>query len=290
MNKKYLKIVNLSVSENLAKFINKELLPGTKIKKEKFWKGFDKYAHELAFKNKKLIDVREKLQKTIDSWHLDKKGKKLNLKEYKKFLSKINYLIKPGKNFKILTKNVDREISSICGPQLVCPVSNARFLLNAANARWVSLYDSLYGTDIIPETQGAVKGKTYNPIRGKKVIEYARNLLDMYVPLKGESWKDLTKIPEVINDKIDLKLNDYNQFDITKTDSLILFNQKMLYNHSLYRAGGPISAFLLQNHSSNKSLLVLTKSTTYFFSINLLFIEIRSLKSFKCGEVYNPTL
>ena len=101
MNKKYLEIVNLSVSENLAKFINKELLPGTKIKKEKFWKGFDKYAHELTPKNKKLIDTREKLQKTIDSWHLDKKGKKLNLKEYKKFLYKINYLIKPGKNFKI---------------------------------------------------------------------------------------------------------------------------------------------------------------------------------------------
>ena len=242
MNKKYLKIVNLSVSENLAKFINKELLPGTKIKKEKFWKGFDKYAHELAFKNKKLIDIREKLQKTIDSWHLDKKGKKLNLKEYKKFLSKINYLIKPGKNFKILTKNVDREISSICGPQLVCPVSNARFLLNAANARWVSLYDSLYGTDIIPETQGAVKGKTYNPIRGKKVIEYARNLLDMYVPLKGESWKDLTKIPEVINNKIDLKLNNYKQFvgyKIKKKKlSSLLFVNNNLHIDILFDQGG----------------------------------------------------
>ena len=127
MNKKYVKIEKLSVSENLANFINKELLPGTKISKEKFWKGFNKYAHELSQKNKKILDTREKLQKMIDSWHLDKKGKKLNLKEYKKFLSKIGYLVKPGKNFKIETKNLDKEISSICGPQLVCPVSNARF-------------------------------------------------------------------------------------------------------------------------------------------------------------------
>ena len=104
------------------------------------------------------------------------------------------------------------KISSICGPQLVCPVSNARFLLNAANARWVSLYDSLYGTDISSESNGAVKGKTYNPIRGKKVIEYARNLLDKFVPLKENSWKDLEKIPKVINNKLDLKLKNSNQF------------------------------------------------------------------------------
>ena len=100
MNKKYQKIEKLSVSENLAKFINKELLPGTKISEKRFWKGFDKYVHRLTPQNKKLIDTREKLQKNIDSWHLDKKGKKLNLKEYKKFLNKINYLIKPGKILK----------------------------------------------------------------------------------------------------------------------------------------------------------------------------------------------
>ena len=166
----FVKIKNLSVSKVLFDFINNELLKGTKIKKNKFWNDFSKTLHELNPINKKLIETREKLQKSIDSWHLERKGKKLNLKEYKKFLSKINYLIKPGKNFKILTKNVDREISSICGPQLVCPVSNARFLLNAANARWVSLYDSLYGTDIIPETQGAVKGKTYLKFLKLKII------------------------------------------------------------------------------------------------------------------------
>ena len=120
--------------------------------------------------NKKLLETIEKLQKSIDTFHLERKNKKLDLNTYKKFLKKIGYLKKPGPNFKIITKNVDNEISSICGPQLVCPISNARFLLNAANARWVSIYDSLYGTDIIPETHGALKGKTYNPIRGKKVI------------------------------------------------------------------------------------------------------------------------
>ena len=171
---KFVKILDLSVSQVLLSFINKELLPGTKISKDRFWKGFNKSVHELAKKNKELIDIREKIQKSIDSYHLEKKGKKINLHEYKNFLKKINYLKKNGPNFKIQTKNVDKEISSICGPQLVCPVSNARFLLNAANARWVSLYDSLYGANIIPETKGALKGKTYNPIRGGKVIDYAR--------------------------------------------------------------------------------------------------------------------
>jgi len=232
MKENYLKIKNLSVSENLANFINKELLPKTKINKEKFWKGFDKCVHELTPINIKLLQKREKLQKAIDALHIDKKDNRLNLKKYTKFLKKIGYLKKPGPNFKIKTRNVDLEISSVCGPQLVCPVSNARFLLNAANARWVSLYDSLYGTDVISETNGAVKGKTYNPIRGKKVIEYARNLLDKFVPLKDKSWKDLTKIPEVINNKIDLKLKNSNQFvgykkKLNKINSLLFVNNNL---------------------------------------------------------------
>ena len=197
MKEKYIKIKNLSVSKKLLNFVNEELLPGTKIKKELFWNGFDKYIHELAPKNKKLLEIREKLQKKIDDWHKDRKGEKINTKKYKDFLTKISYLKKTGPNFKIKTKNVDAEISSICGPQLVVPISNSRYALNATNARWVSLYDSLYGTDVIPETKGALRGKTYNPIRGQKVIEYARNLLDRYIPLKNTSWKDLTEIPEI---------------------------------------------------------------------------------------------
>ena len=164
---KFVKIFELSVSKILFDFVNNEVLKGTNISSKRFWHGFNKTLHELAPKNKKLIDTRHKIQKSIDNYHLSRKGQKLNKKDYKKFLRSIDYIKKSGANFKIQTKNVDKEISSICGPQLVCPVSNARFLLNAANARWVSLYDSLYGSDIIPETKGAVKGNTYNPIRGK---------------------------------------------------------------------------------------------------------------------------
>ncbi len=212
MAEKYKKIENLSVSDKLLNFVNNELLPGTKINKKNFWRGFSKYVHELAPKNKKLLEIREVLQKKIDYWHKYRKGEKINLKKYEEFLRKIGYLKKNGSNFKIKTKKTDKEISSICGPQLVCPISNARFILNAANARWVSLYDSLYGTDIIPETQGALRGKTYNPIRGEKVIHYARNILDKFIPLKNKSWKNLVKIPEVKNNKLNLKLKYPKQF------------------------------------------------------------------------------
>mgnify|MGYP001263811867 FL=1 len=209
---KFVKIHDLSVSNVLLSFVNKELLPGTKISKDHFWKGFNKSIHDLAKKNKELIDTREKIQKSIDSYHLEKKGKKINLKDYKNFLKKINYLKQNGPNFKIQTKNVDKEISSICGPQLVCPVSNARFLLNAANARWVSLYDSLYGANIIPEAKGALKGKTYNPIRGGKVIDYARELLDKFIPLKNQSWKNIKKIPFIEKGELSIKLKNPEQF------------------------------------------------------------------------------
>ena len=127
MNEKYVKIENLSVSEILYNFINEELIPGTKINQKKFWKGFDKCIHELTPINRKLLQKRERLQKAIDALHIDKKDDRLNLKKYTEFLKKIGYLKKLGPNFKIKTKNVDIEISSICGPQLVCPVSNARF-------------------------------------------------------------------------------------------------------------------------------------------------------------------
>ena len=212
MKEKYKIINNLSVSESLLNFVNNELLTGTKIKKENFWKGFDKYVHELAHKNKELLEIREKLQKKIDDWHKDRRGEKFDVKKYTKFLKKIGYLKKTGPDFKIKTKNLDTEISSICGPQLVVPISNARYSLNAANARWVSLYDSLYGTDVISEERGAVRGKTYNPVRGKKVIEYVRNFLDKHIPLKKESWKDLEKIPEVKNNKLNLILKNPKQF------------------------------------------------------------------------------
>ena len=233
MKEKYIKIKNLSVSEKLLNFVNDELLPGTKIKKELFWNGFDKYVHELAPKNKKLLEIREKLQKKIDDWHKDRKGEKINIKKYEEFLKKIGYLKKTGPNFKIKTKNVDDEISSICGPQLVVPISNPRYALNAANARWVSLYDSLYGTDVIPETKGALRGKTYNPLRGERVIYYVRNFLDKFVPLKDKSWKDLKKIPKVNNNKLDLNLKNPKQF-VGYTKKSKLLSSLLFVNNNLH--------------------------------------------------------
>ena len=232
MKEKYIKIKNLSISDKLLNFVNNELLPGTEVKKENFWGGFDKCVHELAPKNKALLEIREKLQTSIDSWHKDKKNEEFDSKKYKQFLKKIGYLKKPGPDFKIKTKNVDTEIAKICGPQLVVPIMNARYALNATNARWVSLYDSLYGTDVISETKGAVRGKTYNPIRGKKVIEYARNLLDKYVPLKKSSWKDISEIPQVNNNRLSLNLKNPKQFvgyvkKSNNLSSLLLINNNL---------------------------------------------------------------
>jgi len=233
MKEKYIKVKNLSISEKLLSFVNNELLPNTKLKKENFWNGFDKAVHELATKNKELLEKRDELQKKIDEWHKKHKGNKFNIKKYANFLKKIGYLKKPGQDFKIKTKNVDTEIAKICGPQLVVPISNARYALNAANARWVSLYDSLYGTDVIPETKGALRGKTYNPLRGERVIYYVRNFLDKFVPLKDKSWKDLKKIPKVNNNKLDLNLKNPKQFVGYKKKSKLL-SSLLFVNNNLH--------------------------------------------------------
>ena len=212
MAKKYISQGQLSIASELLDFVNNELLPGTNVTKENFWSGLDKSAHELAPKNRKLLEFRENLQKKIDIWHRDKKGEKIDIKEYSNFLIEIGYLKKEGEKFQIETKNVDSEISTIAGPQLVVPVMNARYALNAANARWGSLYNALYGTDVIPETDGASRGNKYNPKRGEKVIEYTRNFLDENVPLFKGSWKDISGIPKVYNGKLSLKLKDEKQF------------------------------------------------------------------------------
>ena len=212
MAKKYISLGQLSIASELLDFVNIELLPGTGVTKENFWSGLDKYAHEIAPKNKKLLEFRENLQKKIDIWHRNKKGEKIDIKEYSNFLVEIGYLKKEGRKFQIETKNVDSEISTIAGPQLVVPVMNARYALNAANARWGSLYNTLYGTDVIPETDGASRGNKYNPKRGEKVIEYTRNFLDENVPLFKGSWKDISGIPKVYNGKLSLKLKDEKQF------------------------------------------------------------------------------
>ena len=164
MQEKYININSLKVSENLAKFISEELLKDLNISPEKFWTGFEKVVKELAPKNKELINIRENLQKKINDWHIKNKGNEFNLNEYKKFLIEIDYLKEEGPDFLIETKNVDDEITKIAGPQLVVPIMNARYALNAANARWMSLYDSLYGTDVIEESEDSVSER-YDPLR-----------------------------------------------------------------------------------------------------------------------------
>ncbi len=208
----YIKQGKLSISKELLEFVNNELLPGTNIKSENFWLGLDETAHELSPINKKLLSIRFEMQKKIDDWHIEEKGKELDLKKYKNFLKEIGYLVKEGENFSIETKNVDAEISSIPGPQLVVPVKNARYSLNAANARWGSLYNALYGTDVISDSGGAERGEKYNYVRGEKVIEYGRNFLDSAIPLEKGSWKDITEIPKIDNNKLNLKLKNPKQF------------------------------------------------------------------------------
>ena len=188
----YIKIKDLSVSKVLYDFINKELFKGLDIEVDDFWSGFNKAIHDLAPKNKKLLDEREKLQKQIDYWHMERKGKVFDIEEYTNFLKKIGYLKEVGKPFKINPENVDDEISSIAGPQLVVPIMNARYTLNAANARWVSLYDSLYGTDVIQSEEGG--GERYDPLRGQQVINYCREFLDKHFQLDKLSWKKINKI------------------------------------------------------------------------------------------------
>ncbi|MDB4070159.1 malate synthase G [Candidatus Pelagibacter sp.] len=219
MKEQYTKIHNLSVSNKLLNFINEELLKDTNISSEKFWEGFDKVVHELAPKNKELLKIREDLQKKIDNWHIGNKGNEINLEEYKKFLKEIDYLKEVGPDFKIKTNNVDEEITSIAGPQLVVPIMNDRYALNAANARWMSLYDSLYGTDVIEESEDSASQR-YDPLRGEMVIKYGRNFLERYFPLENIiiGWANITgfKIKNgsliICKDSQETKLKDKSKF------------------------------------------------------------------------------
>ena len=191
MKKQFTKINDLSVSDELLNFINNEILKDTKISPEKFWLGFDKAIHELTPINKELIQTRENLQKKIDNWHIKNRSNEINLDKYKKFLIEIGYLKEVGPDFEIKTKDVDEEITSIAGPQLVVPIMNERYALNAANARWMSLYDSLYGTDIIEQSEDSATQR-YDPLRGEMVIKYGRQFLEKYFSLESLEWKKIT--------------------------------------------------------------------------------------------------
>ncbi|MBS7351263.1 MAG: malate synthase G, partial [Comamonas sp.] len=185
-------IAGLQVANQLHQFINEQVLPGTGVDSSAFWDGFGKLVADLAPKNAALLAERDRLQTELDTWHKAHPGPITDMAAYKQFLTQIGYMVEPPKDAKATTENVDAELAKIAGPQLVVPILNARYALNAANARWGSLYDALYGTDVIAEADGAEKGKGYNPVRGAKVIAFARNFLDQAAPLASGSHADAT--------------------------------------------------------------------------------------------------
>src|SRR5210317_2291654 len=211
---------NLSIDKVLVDFITDEAIPGTDTNVENFWSKFDLAIHELAPINKKLIQKRESIQKQIDDWHLANKGKDLKREEYFKFLKSIGYIVEEKEDFLVSTANVDDEIASIAGPQLVVPVDNARYALNAANARWGSLYDALYGTDVIPGD----KGKGYNEERGNKVIAYVRKFLDEIAPINDLSWNKITSI-QIKNEDV-MFLNEKEENHLKHKNQFIGFNRE----------------------------------------------------------------
>jgi malate synthase len=183
--------LGLNISSNLKQFLENEVLPGLGINADSYWQAFEQIIDEFSPRNKKLLNIREEIQEKIDNWHIERKGSEHNHEEYKKFLEEIGYIVPRSSKFSITTDKVDPEIKTIAGPQLVVPVMNARFALNAANARWGSLYDALYGTDVIDEEDGATREGGYNPIRGDKVISFAKNFLDETIPLEEGSYQDV---------------------------------------------------------------------------------------------------
>ena len=231
---------NLQVSHELDSFLKNEVLPGIDVEADSFWSAFEKILQEFGGRNKALLDKRKEIQKQIDEWHISRKGEPHNQDEYIEFLKKIDYLIDEGEDFEITTTNVDSEIREVAGAQLVVPVMNARFSLNAANARWGSLYDALYGTDMISEEGGAERSGPYNPARGDKVIEFSKDFLDESVPLQSGNYKDVTgfKVENgdlviAFSDQSSGSLSDESQFIGYKGDpdnpASILFKNNNLH-------------------------------------------------------------
>ena len=186
-------IDGLQVARELYEFVVNEAMSGTDVEPHRFWAEFSRIVHDLAPKNRALLAKRDALQEQIDAWHREN-GAPVDLAVYTAFLRDIGYLLPEGSDFSVQTANVDPEIATVAGPQLVVPVMNARYALNAANARWGSLYDALYGTDAIPETDGAEKGKGYNPKRGEKVVAWGRAFLDESAPLSSGSWSEVESL------------------------------------------------------------------------------------------------
>ena len=212
----------LQVAKVLLDFVNNEAIPGTGISAEQFWAGADAVIHDLAPKNRALLAKRDEIQAQIDAWHQARKGQAHDAVAYKAFLQEIGYLLPEPADFQATTQNVDEEIARMAGPQLVVPVMNARFALNASNARWGSLYDALYGTDVISEENGAEKGKGYNKVRGDKVIAFARAFLDEAAPLAAGSHVDSTAY-KIVDGKLVVSLKGGSNTGLRDDAQLIGF-------------------------------------------------------------------
>ncbi|WP_296131806.1 malate synthase G [Pseudomonas sp. Ga0074129] len=213
---------SLQVAKVLFDFVNNEAIPGTGIAAETFWAGAEAVINDLAPKNHALLAKRDQIQAQIDGWHQARKGQPHDAVAYKAFLEEIGYLLPEPADFHATTENVDEEIARLAGPQLVVPVMNARFALNASNARWGSLYDALYGTDVISEEGGAEKGKGYNKVRGDKVIAFARAFLDDAAPLEGASHVDATAYT-VVDGQLSVALKNASRTGLKNTAQFIAF-------------------------------------------------------------------
>lgn len=237
-------IGNLKIAKCLYDLVKLEIAPGSGIDADSFWKSLGNIVRDLGPKNLELLKKRDNLQEKIDAWHLSRKGESIDIHEYKAFLVEIGYLIPEGETFQIKTLNVDPEVSELAGPQLVVPTDNARYALNAANARWGSLFDALYGTDVISIKNGAEKGEEYNPIRGKQVIMFAWQFLDRAVPLRNANYEDVarfelieadgvTSLTLVLKNGTQTGLADPSQFRGYNLDADVL-SSVLLQNNGLY--------------------------------------------------------
>ncbi len=218
----YIQVGEIRVAEVLHNFINEKVLPDTGVDQVQFWEGLDTLIHELSPKNKALLARRDELQEQINEWHKTNKGSS-DFAAYKAFLEEIGYLEPKTEPFKVSTENVDNEISLQAGPQLVVPINNARYAINAANARWGSLYDALYGTDAISEEEGAEKGKGYNPVRGDKVVAHSKWFLDQAAPLAEGSHKDAVKY-EVAGNQLQVTLSNTTITGLQHPEKFVGFN------------------------------------------------------------------
>ena len=230
----------LQVDRKLYDFINDEALPGTDVSPDAFWSGFDRLVHGLSPRNRELLAKRDELQRRIDAWYQETRDQPIDLANYKEVLREIGYLVPESGDVTVRTANVDSEISTVAGPQLVVPVTNARYALNAANARWGSLYDALYGTDAISETDGAERAGDYNPVRGAKVIARAREFVDAAAPLAQGSHADATSYA-VVNGALSVRLGNGSVTTLADPSKLAGYRGEadapssvLLVNHGLH--------------------------------------------------------